>query len=340
MRVVICPDKYRGTASARAAADALAAGARDAGWAATTLPLADGGEGTLDALGGATTTTTVTGPLGAPVDAAWRLAGDVAVIEMALASGLTLAGGATGNDPLAATTRGTGELIAAALDAGAGTVIVGVGGSATTDGGLGALEVLLPYAPLDGSRGQLVIVACDVRTTFVAAAREFAPQKGADARQVDLLERRLSALADEYATGGLDLRRLPHSGAAGGLAGGLAALGARLHSGFDLVATSLGLCDAIGGADHVLTGEGRLDAQSFHGKVVGGVVALARAVAVPCTVIAGTVADGTVRSDGTVVTYGVDAVSLVSTYGDAAARMATIQTLRTAAYDVLSGVRA
>jgi len=309
MHALICPDKYRGTSSAHAAAAALALGARDAGWTVTTSPLADGGEGTLAALGGASTSTVVTGPLGRPVEAAWRLDGAVAVIEMALASGLPLAGGARGNDPLAATTRGTGELIAAALDAGATRVVVGVGGSATTDGGLGALEVLLPYAPLDGSRGHLVVVACDVRTTFVDAARVFAPQKGADAAQVEILTRRLSGLADEYAGFGVDVRQLPHAGAAGGLAGGLAALGAVLRPGFDLVATSVGLRAAISAADHVITGEGLLDAQSFAGKVVGGVLAIAGELGVGCSVIAGDI------HGGLDTPRGVHLVSLVQSYG-------------------------
>ncbi|MDQ1727285.1 MAG: glycerate 2-kinase [Frankiaceae bacterium] len=329
MRVLICPDKYRGTATAREAADALAAGARDVGWSVTTLPLADGGEGTLDVLGGATTSTTVTGPLGEPVDAAWRLVGGVAVIEMAQASGLVLAGGAAGNDPLAATTRGTGALIAAALDAGATTVVVGVGGSATTDGGLGAVEVLAPYAPLDGTRGHLVVVACDVTTRFVEAAAVFAPQKGADAEQVLALTRRLESLADEYSVFGIDIRDRVHSGAAGGLAGGLAALGALLQPGFDLVASSVGLREAMASADHVITGEGRLDSQSLEGKVVGGVMALAGELGVACTVVAGDVAHDVPRD-------GARFVSLVSEYGHDRAVADTAATLTRAARDVLA----
>ena len=157
-RVLAAPDKFRGTLTAPAAAAAIAAGVRLAsaemsGKAAVAgsdavpvgpcheVPLADGGEGTLDALGGANRTTTVTGPLGQPASAPWRIDGRRAVIEMALASGLELAGGAQGNDPMAATTRGTGELILAAIRAGARDILVGVGGSATTDGGAGALEV-------------------------------------------------------------------------------------------------------------------------------------------------------------------------------------------------------
>src|SRR5205823_3062176 len=146
------------------------------------LPLADGGEGTLDALGGANRLSRVTGPLGEPVEAEWRLGHGDAVIEMARASGLTLAGGRERNDPLAATARGTGELIAAAIAAGAERILVAVGGSATTDGGLGAVEAL-GWEPFRTE----VEVACDVRTPFLEAARVFGPQKGADPAQVEEL---------------------------------------------------------------------------------------------------------------------------------------------------------
>src|SRR4051812_38858148 len=192
MRVVAAPDKFRGTASAADVAGAVARAARRAGWDCDELPLADGGEGTLEALGGPNRETTVTGPLGDPVVAHWQLRNGRAVLEMAQASGLELVGGADGNDPMAASTYGTGELIAAAVDAGAKRVIVGVGGSATTDGGLGALRALFPSHRLRGVR---IEVACDVRTTFLDAVELFAPQKGASAAQVELLRRRLDRLA-------------------------------------------------------------------------------------------------------------------------------------------------
>src|SRR5690606_20289937 len=156
------------------------------------LPMADGGEGFLDVLGGANRTTTVTGPLGAPVEAGWRLSKGLAVIEMAAASGLELVGGADENDPVAATTAGTGELIAEAVDAGARRVLVGLGGAATTDGGLGALQAIHPPQRM---RGIDLVVACDVRTRFVDAATVFGPQKGASSAQVELLRRRLERLA-------------------------------------------------------------------------------------------------------------------------------------------------
>ena len=253
--VTLCaPDKFRGSLAALAAAEAMASGAARAGRTARALPLADGGEGTLDALGGANRATVVAGPLGDGIEAGWRLADGLAVIEMARASGLALLGSAAANDPLAASTRGTGELIAAALDAGAERVIVAVGGSATTDGGAGALEVLAPR----GRFGVPVSVACDVATPFLEAADTYAPQKGATAEQVRLLAGRLQRLAERYrAEFGLDVTALPGAGAAGGLAGGLAALGAELVPGFELVAARVGLAGALAGAELVITGEGK-----------------------------------------------------------------------------------
>lgn len=308
MRVVAAPDKLRGTATAREVAAAVSRAAATAGWRCDEVPMADGGEGTLDALGGPNRTTVVTGPLGQPVEAAWRLDGRTAVIEMARASGLDLVGGAAGNDPVAASTAGTGELIVAALDAGATRVIVGVGGSASTDGGLAALRALHPLARL---RGVELIVACDVRTAFVDAAEVFAPQKGASRAQVELLRRRLERLVEVYRNEhGVDVSSLDGAGAAGGLAGGLAAAGARLVPGFDLVADEVELDARIEGADLVITAEGFLDAQSFEGKVVGGVTALATAAGVPVVAIVGEVFDG--------VEERVRAVSLVDRFGERA----------------------
>ncbi len=268
-----CPDKFRGTLTASEAADRIAAGLRTAGFdEVRALPLADGGEGTLDVLGGANRTTAVTGPLGAPVEAGWRLDGGRAIVEAARASGLELAGGAEANDPVAATTRGTGELIAAAIEAGATDVLVGVGGSATTDGGRGALDALAHLPPF-GELGVTVRVACDVETSFLDAAAVFAPQKGADAEQVALLAARLQELAEEYrAELGVDVTSLARAGAAGGLAGGLAARGAQLCEGFATVAAAVGLDASLAAAGIVVTGEGFLDRTSLAGKVVGGVL--------------------------------------------------------------------
>jgi glycerate kinase len=293
-RLLAAPDKFRGSASAPEVAGAVAAAARTAGWECVQLPLADGGEGTLDAFGGGNRTSRVAGPDGRPMDAAWRLGDDgVAVVEMALASGLVLAGGADGNDPVAATTRGTGELIAAALDEGARTVIVSLGGSATTDGGLGAVDVLAPYAPFDGQDGRAeLLVACDVRTPFTEAAVVFGPQKGAGPAHIAQLTERLHGLTESYRERfGVDVTGIEGGGAAGGLGGGLAALGARLVPGFPLVAEHTGLDAAIRAADAVVTGEGKLDAESFNGKVVGGVVEIAARHGIPVLVVAGVVDD-------------------------------------------------
>lgn len=289
MRIVVAPDKFKGTASALELTAALSAALRIAGHEVISLPLADGGEGFLDVFGGPNRTTTVDGPLGDEVEAAWRLDRGTAVIEMARASGLTLVGGAEGNDPIAASTYGVGELIATAVESGARRVLVGVGGSATTDGGLGALRALHPPQRL---RGVELLVACDVRTRFVDAATVFAPQKGATRAQVELLRRRLDRLAQVFVSeSGVDVLDLEGGGAAGGLAGGLATIGARLLSGFELVAEEVGLDQAIEDADLVITGEGFLDGESFEGKVVGGVAALAAELGVRCVALVGEVVD-------------------------------------------------
>lgn len=305
MHIVAAPDKFKGTASAHEIAAAIAQAARTAGATCTEIPMADGGEGTLAALGGANRTSVVTGPLGTEVTAAWRLERGQAVIEMAQAAGLVLAGGAAGNDPLGATTTGIGELIAEAIDAGATSIIIGVGGSATTDGGLGALDAIGSPSRLSGVE---LMVACDVRTLFVDAAAVFAPQKGASAAEVTLLSRRLTALAASYHERfGVDITQLERAGAAGGLAGGLATLGATLVDGFDIVSERLGLEAAISRADLVITGEGFIDNESFDGKVVGGVASLAQGHGVPVLAVAGEVFDD--------VNARIDAISLVDRFG-------------------------
>ena len=192
--LLACPDKFRGTASASDLAKAITKAARAAKWRSDEAPVADGGEGILDVLGGKRRSTRVQGPLGEVVDAEWRLQGDgrsaKAVIEMARAAGLDLVGGAEWNDPLRATTAGVGQLIMAAVAAGARKIIVGVGGSASTDGGQACLEAMEPRARLTGVD---LVVACDVTTRFVDAARVFAGQKGATDKQIELLARRLEA---------------------------------------------------------------------------------------------------------------------------------------------------
>ena len=290
--MLAAPDKFRGSASADQIADAVAAAAAESGWECERVPISDGGEGLLECFGGPNRESTVTGPGGQPLQASWRLDGELAVIEMARASGQAVAG--PDHDPVTATTRGTGELIGAALDAGAREVIVGAGGSATTDGGLGAVEVLREYAPLDGSTAALVRVACDVTTAFLDAARVFAPQKGASPEQVNALSDRLRERATEYREQfGVDVTTLAGAGAAGGLAGGLAALGARIERGFDVVAEHLQVADLVRAADLVVTGEGKLDATSSAGKAVGALAELCTEQGTPCRIVAGTVAADT-----------------------------------------------
>ena len=291
--LVAAPDKFRGTASAAQVAAAVGRAAARRGWTCDEAPVADGGEGTLEAVGGNVRRTRVRGPLGEAVEAEWRLlpassgarTGATAVVEMAQAAGLALTGGPEWNDPMRASTEGVGDLIAQAVAAHARRVVVAVGGSASTDGGLGCLTALQPFGRLAGVE---LVVACDVTTTFVDAAEEFAPQKGASPPQVALLRRRLERLAQVYLEEhGVDVRSLPGSGAAGGLAGGLAAIGARLVPGFDFVADTLRLDERLEGADLVVTGEGFLDEHSFEGKAVGGVVELAAEADVPVLVVVG-----------------------------------------------------
>lgn len=314
--LLVAPDKFRGTLSAPEVVRAVTRAAEPLGWEVVGLPLADGGEGMLEAFGGANRTSTVTGPAGTPVRAGWRLEGGTAILECAAASGLATAGGPERNDPMSATSAGTGELVAEAVESGARRVLVGLGGSATTDGGLGALEAVL--ARLDGRRpadlGVDLVGACDVRTLFTDAAAVFAPQKGATARQVLQLTDRLLRLRHRYAQEhGVDLRTLPGAGAAGGLGGGLVALGGRLVPGLQLVAEQVGLADAMARADAVVTGEGALDAESFNGKAVGGVVEEAQRQRhrIPVLVLA-----GTVRPDAPAhLLEPLEVVDLSATYG-------------------------
>lgn len=265
-----------------------------AGWTCDQAPVADGGEGTLAAVGGSVRRTRVRGPLGEAVEAEWRVLASgpegtvdrpTAVVEMAQATGLELAGGPEWNDPMRASTEGVGDLINAALAAKMRRVVVAVGGSASTDGGLGCLTALRPYGRLAGVD---LVVAHDVTTTFLQAAEEFAPQKGASPAQVEMLARRLSRvsqlLIEEF---GRDVTAIPGTGAAGGLAGALAALGAKLVSGFDFVADTIDLAERIENADLVVTGEGYLDEHSFTGKAVGGVVELAQEAGVPVLAVVG-----------------------------------------------------
>lgn len=328
MFVLISPDKFKGTMTALEVASAMAQGADAHGIKSVQVPLADGGEGLVDVFGGKNRVSNVTGPLGEKVDAGWRLEEGRAIIEMASASGLTLIGGALKNDPMSASSIGTGQLIAFAIEAGATHIIVGAGGSACTDGGVGAVEILRPYAPLDGSRGVLLHVACDVQTLFLQAAEMFGSQKGATPIQIQELTKSLSAVAKKYKDEFMvDVTLLPGSGAAGGFAGGMAALGASIVNGFDLVAEELDFDSHLRKCDFVLTGEGSLDQSSFEGKVVGSVLARAKEFAIPCGVIAGRIA-GNVKGD-------FDSVSLVDQYGSTKAMNEAAKLVESSTYDLL-----
>jgi glycerate kinase len=277
--VLVAPDSFKGTFTAAQAAAAIAAGLRNAGREAVELPVADGGEGTMDVLGGTIATARVTDPLGRPIEASFAMLDDgrTAVVEAAQASGLGLV--AEGErDPYAASTRGTGELIAAAVEAGAKKVIVTVGGSGTTDGGAGALEAL---EDVDVE----LEVLCDVRTPWEDAPRVFGPQKGADEATIERLERRLSELAERAPR---DPRGEPMTGAAGGLSGGLWAFrDAKLLPGAPYVLDAVGFDERMRESAFVVTGEGRLDEQTLEGKIVGELATRCRQAGVACHAIVG-----------------------------------------------------
>jgi glycerate kinase len=285
--VLVAPDAFKGTLTAREVTDAIVRGLEAAGRPVDPCPVADGGEGTLDvltvALGGELVAAEAHDPLGRSIEAGFALTdgGSRAIVETASASGLGLVAPAD-RDPLAASTRGTGELILAAVEAGAATVLLGVGGSATTDGGAGAIAAIREGGGIGRAR---LIVLCDVQTSFEDAARVFGPQKGADAGTVRRLARRLNDLA----------RRLPRdprgramTGAAGGLSGGLwAAFGAELVPGAAFVLDALRFDARMRAARAVVTGEGCLDGQSLAGKAVSEVATRARQAGVPCHAIVG-----------------------------------------------------
>jgi glycerate kinase len=283
--VVVAPDSFKGTFSAPEVARAIAEGLRKGGLEAEELPIGDGGEGTMDALvatlGGELHTRTVSDPLGRPVKAKFAILPDGrAVVEMAQASGLGLVKEEE-RDAWAASTRGTGELIVAAVETGATEVLVTVGGSATTDGGAGALEALDEA----GVKPKLEVL-CDVRSTFEEAPRVFGPQKGADPKTIKRLERRLDKFA---AAAPRDPRGVKMTGAAGGLSGGLYGYrGARLVPGAPYVLDTLGFDERMRAARFVVTGEGKLDHQTLAGKAAGEVATRCRQSGVACHAVVGT----------------------------------------------------
>ena len=281
---LVAPDSFKGTFSAREVATAIAAGLRAEGREADELPVADGGEGTMDAivatLGGELHTISAPDPLGRPVEASFALLADGrAIVETAQASGLGLVA-EDERDAWAASTRGTGELIAAAVEAGADRVIVSVGGSATTDGGAGALEALEEA----GVTVELDVL-CDVRVPFEQAPSVFGPQKGADPEMVARLEERLQRLAASWPR---DPRGVSMTGAAGGLSGGLwARHGAHLQHGASFVLDTLGFDERMRACAFVVTGEGRIDSQTLTGKIVGELATRCRQGGVTCHAIVG-----------------------------------------------------
>jgi glycerate kinase len=340
LKVVIAPDKFKGSLTAAQVAEAMAQGVLRAapGAAIDRVPMADGGEGTVEALvaatGGSYGQAEVTGPLGEPITARFGLLDDgrTAAIEMASASGLVLVPPERRN-PLIASTRGTGELLLAAIAAGARRVIVGIGGSATNDGGAG-LGQALGYRLLDshgrdlepgggsldrlaridpsGRRLELngieVAVACDVTNPLCGpsgASAVYGPQKGATPAMVTQLDANLAHFASIVARDlGIAIRDLPGSGAAGGLGGGLVAFaGGRLAGGVNLVIDAVNLAARLAGAALCLTGEGALDAQSAFGKTPVGVARLARALGCPTLALAGSIGPGAAA----VLEQGVDA---------------------------------
>lgn len=284
--VLVAPDSFKGTYGAPQVAAAIAAGLREGGVRAVRRPIGDGGEGTmdalLDALDAEVRTAVVEDPLGRPVQARFALlAGEAtAVVEMAQADGLHRVAPHE-RDAWAAHTRGTGQLIAAAVAAGAEHVLVTVGGSATSDGGAGALAALD-----EAGVAPRITVLCDVTSPWEDAARVFAAQKGADAATIERIAARLDELA---ARAPRDPRGVPMTGAAGGLSGGLWAFrGAELVPGADRVLDAIGFDALVAGAALVVTGEGALDEQTFAGKAVGGVAARCAAAGVPCHAVVGT----------------------------------------------------
>jgi glycerate 2-kinase len=287
--VLVAPDSFKGTFRAAEVAGAIGRGLERAGLIPPDLcPLADGGEGTMEALllalGGETVAADVHDPLGRPLRAAFGLVEDgaTAVLEMAAASGLALVAEEE-RDPWAASTYGTGELICAAVDAGAQVVLLGVGGSATTDGGAGALEAIEEHGGLRGAR---VVVLSDVRTPFERAPSVFGPQKGADPAMVERLEQRLDELAQRLPR---DPRGVPMTGAAGGLSGALwAAHGAVLEPGAPWILDALDFDARMRAARAVVTGEGKLDEQTLEGKLVGEIGTRTRQAGVPLHAIVGT----------------------------------------------------
>lgn len=304
-KIVIACDSYKGCLSssevARAAAEGVAEVYPDC--EIVRLAVADGGEGTVDALvetlGGHLECAEVSDPLGRPVKAAYGIAGDLAIIESAAACGLTLLTKEERN-PLITITKGLGELILAAIDKGCRRFLIGLGGSATNDGGMGMISA---DGFLERARGMKFTVACDVDTPYIGAhgaSRVFGPQKGASEEDVEILEERLRGYALKILKDtGIDVSDMAGAGAAGGLGGAFRAyLGAELKRGVDLVLDQIGFDSIIDGADLVITGEGCSDYQTLKGKTAAGVLERAKRKGIPVMLVSGAIRDGQMLRDG------------------------------------------
>lgn len=339
MKIVIAPDSFKESLSALQVATAIEAGLREV-WphaAYVKLPVADGGEGTvqamIDATGGERIVARVTGPLGEPLDAFYGQTGELAVIEMAAASGLESVPPARRN-PLVTTSRGTGELIRIALDAGARRFVLGVGGSATNDGGAGMLQALgvrlldIDGRELDAGGGALAAlaridvseldprvhasdfqIACDVSNPLVGprgASAVFGPQKGATPAMVATLDANLAHFATVIRRDvGQEIADLPGAGAGGGIAAAMVVfLRGRLRPGIEIVTEAVGLDAAVRDADLVITGEGRIDSQTVNGKTPMGVARIAARHRVPVIALGGSLA----ADAGVVHSHGIAAV--------------------------------
>lgn len=304
-KIVIACDSYKGCLSSSEVARAAAEGVVEVypDCKIVRLAVADGGEGTVDALvetlGGHLECAEVSDPLGRPVKAVYGVTGDLAIIESAAACGLTLLSKEERN-PLIATTKGLGELILAAIDKGCRRFLIGLGGSATNDGGMGMISA---DGFLERARGMKFTVACDVDTPYIGAhgaSRVFGPQKGASEEDVEILEERLRGYALKIlADTGIDVSDMAGAGAAGGLGGAFRAyLGAELKRGVDLVLDQIGFDSIIDGADLVITGEGCSDYQTLKGKTAAGVLERAKRKGVPVMLVSGAIRDRQMLRDG------------------------------------------
>lgn len=297
-KIVIASDSYKGCLSSSEVACAMSKGIAEVypDCQIVKLAVADGGEGTVEALvdtlGGHMEWAEVSDPLGRPVKAAYGVAGDLAIIESAAACGLTLLKREERN-PLLANTKGLGELILAAIEKGCKRFLIGLGGSATNDGGMGMISA---EGFLEKARGLEFTVACDVDTPYIGengASRVFGPQKGASPEDVEILEDRLRGYASKIMKDtGIDVSDMPGAGAAGGLGGAFRAyLGAELKRGVDLVLDQIGFDSIIADADLVITGEGCSDYQTLKGKTAAGVLERAHRYGIPVALVSGAIRD-------------------------------------------------